>query len=155
MNKSSLLSQAANSSFESKVERIQKKCELFHSPEEKYHWIIHLGKALPRLSAEFCIEENLVRGCQSKLYLHAEFIEGKIFFSASSDALISAGLAALLMEVYNGESIETILTKPPRFLETLGIYASLSPNRSNGLLHIYLKMKQQSISKISTAKGNV
>lgn len=117
-------------------------------PEDKYHLLMDLGKKLPPLDSKYKTEETLVRGCQSILYLHAELRNGLLFFSAATDALISAGLAALLIKAYNGESIETILTKPPHFLQTLGIHSSLSPNRSNGILHIYLKMKQLAITHI-------
>ena len=106
---------------------------------------MELGKSLPPLAQEHKTEGKLVRGCQSRLYLHAELRNGNMFFSAEADALISAGLAALLIEVYNGEAPETVLKRPPDFLQELGIESSLSPNRSNGLSHIHLRMKQESL----------
>lgn len=149
MNKASLPSFAELSNFEAKIVSIKNKFDSCLSLEEKYHLIIRLGEALPPLNPESHLEENLVRGCQSKLYLDAVLRDGKMFFFAHSDALISAGLAALLIEIYSGETMERILTSPPNFLHTLGIHASLSPSRSNGLSQIYLKMKQLSISKMS------
>lgn len=91
------------------------------------------------------IPENLVKGCQSTMYLHAELVGNVIHFTADSDALISAGLAAILIQVYSGETPETVLTCPPEYLETLGISASLTPSRANGLYSIHLKMKQEAL----------
>ncbi len=133
------------SSLEKKIAHIQKKFEKLETPSEKYHLLMDLGKEIPLIDVKYKTDSFLVLGCQSKLYLHATKKDGKIFFTAGTDSLISAGLAALLIEIYNGEPIETILTKPPQFLQTLGIYASLSPNRAHGVAHIYLKMKMLSI----------
>lgn len=114
-------------------------------PEMIYQKIIEWGKKLPPFNPEWKNEENLVSGCQSLMYLHAETQEGKIYFYAASDALISAGLAALLIEAYNGETPETVLTSPPLFLDSIGIPASLTPGRANGLASLYLKMKQEAL----------
>lgn len=115
------------------------------SKEDRYHKIIQLGKDLAPLDEKKRIAENLVKGCQSMTYLTCEMKEGLVFFEASSDAFISAGLAALLIKVYNGESPETILKCPPDFLEELGISASLTPNRANGLYSMHLRMKQDAL----------
>ena len=114
-------------------------------PEEKYQKIISLGSELPPFPNESKLKENLVFGCQSTMYLHTQYIDGKLFFKADSEALISKGLASLLIKIYNGESPETILKNPPIVLEKIGIFASLSPNRSNGLNSLYLKMKQEAV----------
>lgn len=132
-------------SLNKKIEGLKKIFNSFDKAAEKYHLLIDLGKNLPTMDAKYKIDDYLVRGCQSQLYIYAEKKDGKIFFTAGSEALISAGLAALLLEVYSGETIETILSHPPHFLQELGIYASLSPNRSHGILHIYQKMKMLSI----------
>lgn len=79
------------------------------------------------------------------MYLHSFLRDGKVFFEGESDALISSGLAAILIRTYNGESPETILKCPPDFLEDLGISASLTPNRANGLYSIHLRMKQDAL----------
>lgn len=127
--------------FDEKIDFIKKRFQSFQSPTDKYNLLMDLGKKLPSIDPKHKTEKSLVKGCQSQLFLHAEVRENKVFFSASSDALISSGLAALLIFIYNGETIETILSNPPNFLQDLGIYTSLSPNRSNGLANIYLKMK--------------
>lgn len=114
--------------------------------QKKYEKIIELGKSLPPYPEEFKTPSHLVPGCQSILYLHAEFSNGKIHFQTFSEALISAGLAALLLFVYNDESPETILKCPPQFLEEIGISANLSPSRSNGLASLFKKMQQISLN---------
>lgn len=128
-------------SLERKIKKFQKKFLTLDTPAEKYHLLMDLGKTLPAIDPQYKTGDYLVRGCQSELYIHAEQRDGLIFFSAGTDALISAGLAALLVETYSGETIETILKEPPHFLQALGIYASLSPNRAQGIFHIYQKMK--------------
>jgi cysteine desulfuration protein SufE len=134
--------------FSSCLQKQQKVEEIFFacpSEEAKYQKIIELGRALPRLGEQFKIPENFVRGCQSIMYLHSYEHEGTIFFEAQSDALISSGLAAILISVYSGETPETILKCPPDYLEKLGIRASLTPNRANGLYSIHLRMKQEAL----------
>ena len=87
-----------------------------------------------------------VKGCQSTMYLYSQLIDGKVHFQSHTDALISAGLAALLLSVYNDESPHTILACPPRFLEEIGIGGILSPGRSNGLASLFQRMKQDALN---------
>lgn len=119
------------------------------SNEAKYMLLMDMGKKLLTYPKEHKRKENLVTGCQSVLYVHTFFEHQLCFFRAASDALISAGLAALLVSIYQGESPWIILSYPPTFLQDTGIYASLSPNRSNGLAQIYLKMKQDVLAHLS------
>lgn len=134
--------------FESCLKKQQQVKDLFAScpsEEKKYEKIIELGRALPPISLQEKIPENLVQGCQSTMYLKSTLENGKVSFTADSDALISAGLAAVLLQVYEGETPETILKCPPDYLEELGISASLTPNRANGLYSIHLRMKQDAL----------
>lgn len=117
--------------------------------EATYAKIIELGRSLPPLDEQYKIPANLVIGCQSTVYLKTYLMDGKVFFEADANALISAGLVYLLISVYSGEAPETILTYPPKFLDEMGIYASLSLNRSNGLAQMLLKMRQESIQFLS------
>jgi cysteine desulfuration protein SufE len=132
-------------------ETFQKKCgqikkNFAHlSADARYQELMKMGKDLPVFPKEKKTPAHIVQGCQSILYLHTKFENGKCFFEADADALISKGLAALLIAVYSGESPETILKYPPDFIGELGIGASLSPMRSNGLAQIYLRMKQEVI----------
>ncbi len=120
--------------------------------EAKYQKIIELGKNLPPFDPAQMVTENIVQGCQSIMYLHSHLEDGKLFFNASSEALISKGLAALLIFVYSGEAPETILKAPADYLQELGIYASLSPGRSNGLSSMYLRMKQEAVKLFLSKK---
>ena len=115
------------------------------SEEAKYAKIIELGRALPPLNQEYKTESNRVQGCQSNMFLRTYQEGNEIFYEAESDALISAGLAALLLRAYNGEPAEVILKCPPSYLEELGISGSLTPNRANGLYSIHLRMKQEAL----------
>lgn len=113
--------------------------------QERYQKIIELGRELSPLPHEHCTEENIVKGCQSIVYLHSELTEGKIYFWAHSEALISAGLAALLIKAYSGHPPELILKSKPTFLEELQILGSLSPSRANGLANMFLRMQQDAL----------
>lgn len=121
------------------IKALFKGCD---SPESRYQKIIELGFQLPPMPDSLKTEENLVKGCQSLVYLHAKLVDEKFYFTASSDALISAGLAQLLLLAYQGKSPTFILKIRPTFLEDLGIPTSLSPGRSNGLASMYLQMQK-------------
>lgn len=127
----------------------QRKVKLYFAnsvdEQARYEKIIDLGKKNSSLPSEFKIEENLVPGCQSRMYLRSYEKDGRIYFEAESDALISSGLAVLLIEVYSGEEPEVILKCPPDYLEELGISASLTPGRANGLYSIHLRMKRDAL----------
>ncbi len=116
--------------------------------EQVYQQIMLFGKQLPPFDPEWKKEENLVPGCQSIMYLHASLKEGRLYFAAHSEALISAGLAAILISVYDGETPETILKAEPTFLEELNIPGSLTPGRANGLASLWLKMKQAALKAL-------
>jgi cysteine desulfuration protein SufE len=128
-----------------KQAQIKKMFEFCQTEESKYGKIIELGRTLPPIDAAYKIPDNRVKGCQSTMYLHSKYQEGHVYFVAESDALISSGLAFLLVFVYSGQTPEAILKCPPTFLEELGITASLTPNRANGLYSLHLRMKQDTL----------
>lgn len=115
------------------------------SVESKYEKIIEIGRTQCHLQPKDKNEENLVRGCQSRMYLLSHYVNGRIYFESETDAIISAGLAILLIRVYSGESPETILKCPPTYLEEMQIPQTLTPGRANGLASIYLRMKQDAL----------
>ncbi len=135
-----------------KQEMIKKKFLDCVDEEQIYQKIIQLGQKLSPLSSEYKIAENKVSGCQSVMYLHAVQEQGKIIFFAESESLMSRGLAALLINVYSGETAEAILKCPPKFLEEIGISSNLTPNRANGLYSIHLKMKQFALDSLYKQK---
>lgn len=137
--------------FDSCLEKQQKLKELFlacPTEEAKYEKIIEMGRQQNPLDNLYKVPENLVKGCQSQMYLHSYWSGDRIMFDAESDALISAGLAALLVQVYNGETPEAILKCPPTYLEEIGINASLTPNRASGLYSMHLRMKQDALKML-------
>lgn len=132
-------------SCKSKQANIKASFADYPSEEQKYERIIQMGRELPKIGSEFKIPANIVKGCQSTVYLRSYLQNGKVYFEAESDALISSGLAAILLKVYSGETPEVILKCPPDYLEELGISASLTPNRANGLYSMHLRMKQDAL----------
>jgi len=122
---------------------------------DKYSLLIELGNELTPIDPKYKVESNLIRGCQSRVWLHQEFTEGKIIFEAESDALIVKGLVALLLKIYSNRTPHEILTSEPRFIDEIGLRQHLSPTRSNGLLAMVKQMKLYALAyeKIST-KGN-
>jgi len=115
--------------------------EMFDDWMEKYEYIIDLGKDLPPLNQEFKINENLIKGCQSQVWLHAFNENGKIKFEADSDALITKGLVALMVRVFSGCEASEIINSDLSFLSEIGLQEHLSPNRSNGLVSMIKQMK--------------
>ena len=115
--------------------------EMFDSWLEKYEYIIELGKELPLIPVEHKTEENLIKGCQSNVWLHAEFNENKISFFADSDAIITKGIIALLIRVLNYQSPESIMSSKLNFINEIGLTSHLSPTRENGLLGMVKQIK--------------
>lgn len=107
--------------------------------EDRYKKIIEMGKSLPEMPEDLKTEKNIVKGCQSQVWLHAAMSEdGKMTLVGDSDALIVKGLVALLLKVYSGSTPQEVLMTPPEFLRALGFEGNLSPSRANGL-HSMLK----------------
>lgn len=131
--------------FSQKIENLKKELSSLPSREVLYQKIMEKGKKLPAFNPLWKCEQNRVVGCQSLMYLYSVYDGRMVSFYASSDALISSGLAALLIEIYSGEPPDTILLTPPSFIEELGIPSVLTPGRANGLASLYLKMKQEAL----------
>lgn len=113
--------------------------------EARYQKIIELGRQLPPFNPTARIPANLVPGCQSVMHLETSFHDDKLFFNADSDALISKGLAALLIATYSEESPQAVANCPPSFIKAIGLHNALSPARSNGLASLYHKMRQEAL----------
>ena len=121
--------------------RIIREFELLEDWPERYKYIIKLGSKLDPLDDQFKVEENLVRGCQSQVWLTTNLDDGKVFFRADSDAAITKGLVALMVRFYSGQSPDTILSVNPDFIQKIGMAQHLSPTRSNGLASMVKQMK--------------
>ena len=108
---------------------------------QKYEYIIELSKDLESMNESLKNEDNLIKGCQSKVWLHAEMINGKINFLADSEAIITKGIISILLNVFNNRKPEEILDSDMGFIEKIGLKEHLSPNRANGLSSMYKQIK--------------
>ena len=115
--------------------------EIFDNWMEKYEYLIELGKDLPLIDSNQKTEKNLIKGCQSKVWLHAEYVNNKVSFSADSEAIITKGIIALLVRVLNNQSPKSIMDAKLNFITEIGLTNHLSPTRANGLLEMVKQMK--------------
>ena len=143
-----------NTRFESNVKNLLDLFDQTKNLEEKYRLIMDLGKALPKMPKEQQTESNKVSGCQSVLYLYTCMEDGYLCFTCECDALISKGLAAILIKAYEGLTPLEMLQSEPNFIKELDVIASISINRSNGLANIYQKIKKQSLTLLASASRN-
>ena len=122
-------------------EEIFEEFSLFDDWMSKYEYIIELGKHLPLIDAQYKTEEFKIKGCQSQVWLTAELKDGKLYYKADSDAVITKGIIALLIRVLSGHTPEEILKSELDFIDKIGMHEHLSPNRSNGLKAMINYMK--------------
>ena len=108
---------------------------------EKYQYMIDLSKSLDEMNLDYKTDENLIKGCQSKVWLHSSYDKGKIHFQADSDAIISKGIVAILLSVLNNRSPHEILSADLSFIDEIGLKEHLSPNRANGLSSMLKQIK--------------
>lgn len=113
---------------------------------EKYDHLIQIGKDLPLIEEQYKKDENLIKGCQSQVWLHAELKDGKLMFTADSDAIITKGLISLMVSVLSGHSPKEIADSEIYFIKEIGLTSHLSPTRSNGLLSMLRQMKHFGIA---------
>ena len=113
--------------------RIVGEFQFFGDWEERYQYLIAMGRKLPPLDDAVCVEENRLYGCQSVVYFKADFCDGVMRYQATSDAAIVQGLIALILRVYSGQKPDAILAHPPEFLKEIGLDEHLSPTRKSGL----------------------
>ncbi|MBE0641967.1 MAG: SufE family protein, partial [Bacteroidales bacterium] len=108
---------------------------------DKYNYLIELGKSVPPIDPQYRSDNYLIRGCQSRVWLHARMEDGKIRYSADSDAVITRGIASMLIRVLDGHSPEEVMNADLGFIDRIGLKEHLSPTRSNGLLAMLKQMK--------------
>jgi cysteine desulfuration protein SufE len=113
---------------------------------EKYEHIIQMGKDLPLIDAQYKTEENLIKGCQSRVWLHADYSDGKIYFTADSDAVITKGLISMVVRVLSEQSPKDIAESQIYFIDEIGLKSHLSITRSNGLLSMLKQMKMYGVA---------
>lgn len=127
--------------LEEKQQEIIEEFEMFDDWMDKYNYLIELSKDLPEMPAEHKTEQTLIEGCQSKVWLHAEMNNGVLEFTADSDAIITKGIIALLIEVLSGRTPKEIKNADLYFIDKIGLKENLSPTRSNGLVAMINKIR--------------
>ena len=120
--------------------------DLFDEWDEKYAYIIDLGKKLPGIDPKYKIEENIIKGCQSLVWMTSHYNDGKVTFEGESDAIIVKGLVALLLKVLSGQPAEDIAKSDMYFIHKIGMEQHLSMTRSNGLASMVKQMKMHAIA---------
>ncbi|MDI1354451.1 MAG: SufE family protein [bacterium] len=117
--------------------------------EAKYEHLIDLGKNLPLIDAALKTEERIIQGCQSRVWLNAEQKEGRIVFTADSDAIITKGMVALMVRVLSNQTPEDIIKANMSFVDKIGLKEHLSPTRANGLVSMINQMKKEALAKLA------
>ncbi|HOZ96336.1 MAG TPA: SufE family protein [Niabella sp.] len=135
-----------NHSIAATEAEIVEEFSLFDSWDDKYEYIIDLGKKLAPLPEAFKKDENKVRGCQSTVWLVANFEDGKVFYQAESDAIIVKGLISMLIRVLSGHTPDEILNAEMDFINKIGMTSHLAQTRSNGLLAMVKQMKHYALA---------
>jgi cysteine desulfuration protein SufE len=128
-------------------EEIIDEFSMFDDWMDRYEYLIELGKSLPIIDEQFKLDENLIKGCQSKVWLYSELENDTIKFSADSDAILTKGIAALLLRVYSGQKPKDILTAETSFIDEVGLKEHLSPTRANGLVSMIKQIKMYAIAQ--------
>jgi cysteine desulfuration protein SufE len=131
-------------------EEIIEEFNFFEDWMEKYEHIIELGKSLPLIKQELKSDEKLIKGCQSQVWLHSELVDGKVFYTADSDAIITKGLIALMVRVLSEHTPEEVINADLYFIDKINLKEHLSPTRSNGLLSMVKQMKMDAIAYQAT-----
>jgi len=119
---------------------------LFDSWDDKYEYIIDLGKKLPPLDEQYKKDENKVKGCQSTVWLVADYKDGRIYYKAESDAVIVKGLISMLIRVLSGQPADDIVNAKLDFIKEIGMMSHLAQTRSNGLLSMVKQMKNYALA---------
>lgn len=132
--------------IEETEKEIVEEFSLFDSWDDKYEYIIDLGKKLPPLEEQYKTDDNRVRGCQSTVWLVADYKDGRVFYKAESDAVIVKGLISLLIRVLSGQTPDDIVNARLDFIREIGMMSHLAQTRSNGLLAMVKQMKNYALA---------
>ena len=132
------------------IEEIQNEIidefSMFEDWEERYQYMIDLGKELPLIDDQYKTENNIIKGCQSKVWVHAELKEDKIEFTADSDAIITKGIIAILIRVFSNQTPQAIIDADTEFIDEIGLKEHLSATRANGLVSMIKQLKLYAIA---------
>lgn len=128
-------------------EEIIDEFAMFDDWMERYEYLIELGKSLPIIDSQYKLEENLIKGCQSKVWLYSELNGATLRFTADSDAILTKGLVALLLRVFTDQTPQDILNADTHFIDEIGLKEHLSPTRANGLVSMLKQIKLYAIAQ--------
>ena len=132
-------------------EAIIEEFSIFDEWLDKYDYLIELSDTLPAIASEHRTEQYVIKGCQSRVWVDAKIEEGKVYYSADSDAIITKGIIALLIRVMNGRTPQEIVDMDLYFIDAIGLSENLSPTRSNGLVAMIKQMKMFALAFASKA----
>jgi len=127
-------------------EEIIEEFAMFEDWEERYQYMIDLGKDLPLIEDQFKTEDNIIKGCQSKVWVHAEMNDEKVKFTADSDAIITKGIIAILIRSFSNQHPKAIIQADTEFIDKIGLKEHLSPTRANGLVSMIKQLKMYAIA---------
>lgn len=143
--------------MEQSIEDIQEEIvadfEMFDDWEDKYEYIIELGNDLPRIDEQYKTDDHLIKGCQSNVWLRAEMEDGTLKFTADSDAIITKGIIALLIQVLSGHTPGEVARANLDFIDRIGLKEHLSPTRANGLVNMVKQMKAYGLAYQAKNEG--
>ena len=120
--------------------------DMFDDWMQRYEYMIELGKSLPLINAQYKTDDNIIRGCQSKVWVHAELDTDKLVFTADSDAIITKGIIAILIRVFSNQSPKDILAADTGFIDEIGLKEHMSPTRANGLVSMIKQLKLYAVA---------
>jgi cysteine desulfuration protein SufE len=127
-------------------EEIIDEFAIFDDWMQRYEYMIELGKSLPLIDEQYKTDDNLIKGCQSKVWVHAELKDNKIVFTADSDAIITKGIVAILIRVFSNQYPKDIIEANTDFIDDIGLKEHLSPTRANGLVSMIKQIKMYAIA---------
>lgn len=127
-------------------DEIVEEFSLFEDWMQRYEYMIELGKSLPLIDPQLKTEDNIIKGCQSKVWVHADLSEEKLVFTADSDAIITKGIIAILIRVFSHQHPDAILEADTTFIDKIGLREHLSPTRANGLVSMIKQLKMYAIA---------
>ncbi len=133
-------------SIENIQNEIVEEFSMFEDWMERYEYMIELGKSLPLIDSNYKTDDNIIKGCQSKVWLHADFEQDKVIFTADSDAIITKGIVAILIRVFTNQTPQAILAANTDFIDAIGLKEHLSPTRANGLVSMIKQIKMYAIA---------
>ncbi|AVR44997.1 Fe-S metabolism protein SufE [Christiangramia fulva] len=132
--------------IQEKQQEVIDEFSMFDDWMQRYEYMIELGKSLPLIDEKYKVDENLIKGCQSKVWVHAELEGDKLVFTADSDAIITKGIVAILIRVFSNQHPSEIIEADTKFIDEIGLKEHLSPTRANGLVSMIKQLKMYAVA---------